>query len=164
MEVKTCTKTYNVCNEFVAINEGYRRAKLIDLSKIEIKLRSPEGSLKNKSEFEVKLAVSLYREFLALNYAYRQKRIIPTQLIDCVWHAHILDTLAYAKDCVYIYGEFLHHNPYFGLNGPEDEKCLIEAYEQTCSLWKNHFKHRPDFCATFNNSARCGNSCSSCSR
>lgn len=35
----------------------------------------------------------------------------PTTDIDLFWHAHIIHTMKYAKDCKSIHGKFLHHHP-----------------------------------------------------
>ncbi len=67
---------------------------------------------------------SLYRKFLALNVRYRNQKICPTGPIDTFWHAHILDTRAYARDCQVIFGDYLHHFPYFGMRGPGDQAAL----------------------------------------
>ncbi len=42
---------------------------------------------------------SLYRRFLALNARYPDRKICPTGPIDAFWHAHIIDTRAYMRDC-----------------------------------------------------------------
>lgn len=36
---------------------------------------------------------------------------IPPQLIDIVWHTHIIFTSKYFKDCKQIFGFYLHHLP-----------------------------------------------------
>lgn len=81
----------------------------------------------------------LYRKFLALNMRYPDKKICPTGPIDEYWHAHILDTRAYARDCETLFGEFLHHFPYFGMRGPEDRDNLEAAFEKSLDLFVTHF-------------------------
>ncbi|OOE63751.1 MULTISPECIES: hypothetical protein [Salinivibrio] len=81
----------------------------------------------------------LYRKFLALNMRYPEKKICPTGPIDEYWHAHILDTRAYARDCEILFGEFLHHFPYFGMRGPEDRANLEAAFEKSLDLFVTHF-------------------------
>jgi hypothetical protein len=46
----------------------------------------------------------------------------PTYLVDAVWHAHILDTRAYAAFCNATFGRFEHHDP--GLNDGQYENTL----------------------------------------
>lgn len=81
----------------------------------------------------------LYRKFLALNVRYRDKKICPTGPIDDFWHAHILDTRAYFADCDLLFGEYLHHFPYFGMRGKEDRADLESAFEESLNLFVLHF-------------------------
>lgn len=80
-----------------------------------------------------------YKRFLALKRAYPGKEIVPDRLVDTFWHQHILDTARYAADCDSIFGEFLHHYPYFGMNGKEDYDNLCAAFEETRHLYECHF-------------------------
>ena len=67
------------------------------------------------------------------------RKICPTGPIDEFWHAHILDTEAYARDCNELFGEYLHHFPYFGMRGPADRADLETAFEQSRVLFIRHF-------------------------
>lgn len=80
-----------------------------------------------------------YRRFLLLNATVPDVDIVPTTDVDTMWHAHILDTQAYAVDCEMIFGEFFHHFPYFGLRGPEDAADLQRAFTATCALYEQTF-------------------------
>jgi hypothetical protein len=82
---------------------------------------------------------SLYRKFLALNARYPDQKICPTGPIDTFWHAHILDTRAYARDCALIFGGYLHHFPYFGMRGPDDEAALQQAFRDSIEKFIVHF-------------------------
>lgn len=82
---------------------------------------------------------SLYRKFLALNMRYPDKKICPSGPIDEFWHAHILDTRAYAADCDFLFGQYLHHFPYFGMRGSEDRANLEAAFEESLNLFVLHF-------------------------
>ena len=84
-------------------------------------------------------AESLYRKFLALNARYPDEKICPTGPIDTFWHAHILDTRAYARDCELVFGEYLHHFPYFGMRGPEDQAALERAFRESVEKFIIHF-------------------------
>lgn len=59
--------------------------------------------------------------------------------MDTIWHYHILDTRAYAKDCQSVFGEFFHHYPYFGMRGKEDEENLEKSFYKTCELYETRF-------------------------
>ncbi len=84
-------------------------------------------------------AEDLYRKFLALNIRFPDQKLCPNGPIDEFWHAHILDTHAYARDCEALFGRPLHHFPYFGLRGPEDRADLERAFADTIDLFIRHF-------------------------
>lgn len=37
---------------------------------------------------------------------------IPSQLVDIVWHTHILFTRQYHADCQKLFGKYMHHEPF----------------------------------------------------
>ncbi len=109
----------------------------LDLEPIKVKLmhqESGEGwSLEraNAVEFE-------YRRFLFLMKKYPNEQTAPLVDVDTFWHYHILDTMKYAADCEAVFGYFLHHFPYIGLRGEDDEAAhqrvgrrMQELYEAT---------------------------------
>lgn len=81
----------------------------------------------------------LYRKFLALNMRYPDRKICPTGPIDLFWHAHILDTRAYAADCASLFGHMLHHFPYFGMRGAQDKQDLDETFASSVELFIRHY-------------------------
>lgn len=81
----------------------------------------------------------LYKNFLCLILKYPTKDIVPTKQIDDFWHAHILDTRRYHSDCKKIFGQYIHHYPYFGLRGEDDAKDLQNSFSETKMLWKKEF-------------------------
>lgn len=126
----------------LSINEAMMRLKALDLSMVRMKLADPiEG--KGWTINELDLAEREYRRFLALNIAYPEESIVPCEMVDVVWHGHILDTAAYAGDCEQIFGFFLHHFPYFGLRGPDDAAQLVDAYDRTVELYTAAFDEPP---------------------
>lgn len=86
---------------------------------------------------ECELVEAEYRRFLALKHAYPDREIVPNRLVDLFWHQHILDTEKYAEDCAAVFSGFLHHYPYFGMQGDED--ALHRAFEDTERLAQRHF-------------------------
>ncbi len=82
----------------------------------------------------------LYRAFLFLCKTYPEQTIVPTREVDDFWHLHILDTRNYLSDCENIFGEYLHHFPYAGLNGTKLTDKEEEAFlEETMKLIGRHF-------------------------
>ena len=81
----------------------------------------------------------LYRQFLALFLLYPERKISPTHAIDEFWHAHILDTRAYAADCEALFGKYRHHYPYSGMTGVFDEMMNEGIRAESRALFKQHF-------------------------
>lgn len=118
-----------------ALRDALDRARQVDFTMLKRKLMEEH---RWTSEFceDVEL---LYRQFLALNARYPDRKICPTGPIDTFWHAHILDTRAYARDCQLVMGRYLHHFPYFGMRGPNDEAALETAFRESVELFIIHF-------------------------
>lgn len=118
-----------------ALEAAILRVAQLDFSMIKRKLVEEEGDTPEI----VDEAESLYRKFLALNVRYPERKLCPNGPIDRFWHAHILDTRAYAHDCETLFGELLHHFPYFGMRGPEDRAELERAFADTIDLFIRSF-------------------------
>jgi hypothetical protein len=84
-----------------------------------------------------------YRKFLALHLAYPEMDVVPCEIVDEMWHAHILDTAAYRDDCQAIFGRFLDHFPYFGMRGEDDAEALNDAYVETLDRYRDAFGEPP---------------------
>ncbi|WP_216587784.1 glycine-rich domain-containing protein [Streptomyces brasiliscabiei] len=111
----------------------------LDLEPIAYKLVHPEPG---ETGMTVDLADALivkYRRFLKLCAMYPEQGIVPSKELDPVWHTHILDTAKYVEDCNTIFGFMLHHFPYLGSRGPEDEALLRQKFAETKALYKQHF-------------------------
>ena len=110
----------------------------LDLDPIKVKLmhkESGEGwSLEraNAVEFE-------YRRFLTLMKKYPHEQTSPLVDVDTFWHYHILDTMKYAADCEAVFGYFLHHFPYVGMRGEEDEAALARIGQRMKELYEAEF-------------------------
>jgi len=110
----------------------------LDLSKAKnrLMLSSPRG--KNWSTEEAAIAEKWYKRFLILCAKYPDRTLIPSVLIDEVWHQHVLDTRQYPQDCQTIFGEFIHHDPYFG-STEEGAKRLEILFQETNDLFRTEF-------------------------
>ena len=128
----------------------------LDFNMIKLKLQDKdEGAGWSQEKCHV---VELeYKRFLALKKAYPEKDIVPNREVDTFWHQHILDTAKYAQDCGDIFGYFLHHYPYFGMNGEEDYDNLCKAFDETAALYEQHF-YEP-YKGNFKERARCRTAC-----
>lgn len=117
------------------LQEALAKVDELDFSMLRVKLVEEKGwTLEMCDEVE-----DLYRKFLALNVRYPDRKLCPTGPIDEFWHAHILDTRAYAADCDRLFGHFLHHFPYFGMRGPDDRAQLDAAFGDSVDLFIRHY-------------------------
>jgi hypothetical protein len=111
----------------------------LDLDPVTFKLMQPEPGVTGMTLADADRLVGLYRCYLKLCVWYPEVPIVPSKPIDEVWHNHILDTAAYARDCQEVFGYFLHHFPYLGLRGDEDVRLWHGAFARTCDLFREHF-------------------------
>ncbi len=115
--------------------EALRQVEELDFTLLKHKLVEEKGWTAEMCD-EVE---GLYCKFLALNLRYPNRKICPSGPIDDFWHAHILDTQAYAADCERLFGRMLHHYPYFGMRGPDDRAALEQAFSESIELFILHF-------------------------
>ncbi len=110
----------------------------LDLSLVKMKLMDSEEGL-NWTYNHCEEAEIEYKRFLTLLYLYPNESIVPTKQMDKFWHFHILDTWKYYNDCQNIFGKFIHHYPYLGMFGKEDEEKLNDCFMKTSKLYENTF-------------------------
>ncbi len=110
----------------------------LDLSPIKETLTRSNGENQWSPE-QVEIAELWYKRFLHLKKRYPHQRLVPRKFIDEFWHTHILDTQKYADDCERVFGSFLHHYPYFGLNGADDVARWNNTIAETDQLFRREF-------------------------
>ena len=54
-------------------------------------------------------------------------------------HAHILDTRAYKRDCHALFGQYVHHYPYLGMDWRGDCAAYEKALGESRALFVKHF-------------------------
>ncbi|ASF93896.1 putative uncharacterized protein [Vibrio anguillarum] len=86
-----------------------------------------------------KKAVLDYQRYMAVTKALGGIQLVPNGDIDEIWHMHILDTRAYMRDCDTLFGEYLHHYPYFGMLGEENQRQWLDVQAQSEQLWQRLF-------------------------
>lgn len=130
----------------------------IDFSMVKMKLMDEEEGEGWDKEY-TDYVEQRYKRYLCMIFVSPETSSVPTGDIDIFWHQHILDTRAYAKDCEVIFGEFLHHFPYFGLRGEEDAQNLKNSFEETKLLYAQLFEE--DYTTEYDNkSGTCHKNCS----
>lgn len=107
----------------------------LDLSMIVNKMISDQGWTCKDAE----KACQLYRNFLFLSAKYPEKRLPPSEDVDEVWHNHVLATKKYMAECDAIFGKYMHHYPYFGIDKKTDLTDLGNAFMETQRLHKEEF-------------------------
>ncbi len=84
-------------------------------------------------------AVLDYQRYMAVTKALGGVQLVPNGDIDEIWHMHILDTRAYMQDCDVLFGEYLHHYPYFGMLGEENQQQWFDVQSQSEQFWQHLF-------------------------
>jgi hypothetical protein len=79
-----------------------------------------------------------YKRFLYLMWQFPAEILAPSADVDRFWHQHILDTMRYARDCDTLFGYFLHHYPYLGLDGG-GEPLREQVNQRTRALYEQAF-------------------------
>lgn len=112
--------------------------EILNFERLKYKLLKSEDDFSWTSEL-CDLGEREYKRFLTLIKENPGIEIVPTKLMDKFWHQHILDTIAYEKDCKSVFGFFLHHFPYFGIFGENDKINLNNTFEMTKKLYFDYF-------------------------
>jgi hypothetical protein len=119
-------------------NEDFAVIDSLDLEAIKVKLihkKSGEGWSHERAN-----AIELeYKRFLYLMKTFPNEHTSPLVDVDTFWHYHILDTKKYAADCQKVFGFFLHHFPYVGMRGKEDEQALVRMGRRMQQLYEETF-------------------------
>jgi anti-sigma regulatory factor (Ser/Thr protein kinase) len=116
------------------------RVDRLDLEPVVFKLVLPDPGEDALTLAEADQDIGLYRCFLKLCVLYPGVSVVPTRAIDRVWHAHMLDTAKYRADCQLVFGEFLDHFPYAGLQGEGDRLTWLSDFARTRTLFREHFR------------------------
>jgi len=102
----------------------------------------------------LQLAAREYARFLRLRQLHPETPLVPTELMDAVWHEHILNTRAYFEDMIRLFGRFLHHEPEYP--GEPSDSDMQAGIAETTRLYLAAFSETPAEMV----SARCnGKSC-----
>ena len=115
------------------------RFNCVDLSMLEQKLMDREEG-DGWTQADTTALRTEYQRYFAMIIVLPNEPLAPSHSIDDYWHAHILDTAAYARDCQLLAGKFIHHFPYFGIRGPDDAAALRAGFELTLALYRVIFE------------------------
>jgi hypothetical protein len=119
-------------------NNSFTAIAALDLEPIKVKLMHAESG-EGWSLAQVNAVEFEYRRFLYLMKMFPREQTAPLFDVDIFWHYHILDTMKYAADCQAVFGYFLHHFPYLGLRGEDDEAAHHRVGERMRELYEATF-------------------------
>lgn len=132
------TVTAVLATHGVSTDERLHRLEALDLTNVRRKLMEPYPEGKGWTEAQARQAEMWYKRYIATIIKYPDAtQHVPNGPIDFFWHQHILDTMAYGPDCMNVLGYFLHHYPYFGLNG--DAVARDTSFDDTNELYRAMF-------------------------
>ena len=98
-------------------------------------LNSNEG--RDFTRAQAARAIWQYGLFLFVAQQYPSMRLVPTEEIDAVLHAHIATARQYQDDCQTLFGGCVHHSAGLGTRGDRAE--WLEAFDRTKQLFEKTF-------------------------
>ena len=128
------------------------KVEAIDFSRLRHKYTASSEAEMTEQEWD--FSEQEYRRFLDLKVLYPGVSLVPSKIVDKIWHAHILDTKSYREDCQLVFGKFMDHFPYFGIYGKEDYASLQSSFSKTVSLYEKHYGPYPSG-SPLNTASRC---------
>jgi hypothetical protein len=150
--------TMPTLNETVSTDERIARLYALNLDGIKSKLMQAKPSGEGWTAAQCEQAEVWYRRYLHLILIEPSRSHVPSEVIDTVWHIHILDTRAYRRDCEYVFGYFVDHCP---SSVDEDAKHLLaECHSETNATFLRMFGQSPTVMTAFSvdAGASCGDS------
>lgn len=135
IEQKGMKMPYTINNTEFSRTMNIVRGWNFDLATQKLVESKPEAWTLERAE----KAVENYKRYIAITKALGGVQLVPNADIDEIWHMHILDTRAYMKDCNELFGEYLHHFPYFGMLGEENRQQWLAAQAESEALWQEMF-------------------------
>lgn len=122
--------------EFPSLDAAKHYIDHLDFSNIINKMIHHQGWRKSDAHQVCKM----YKNYLYLRKKYdSQYALPPSEEIDEFWHNHILDTKQYRIDCEKIFGYYLDHYPYFGIDNTTTLTDLENAFAITQQLYYQEF-------------------------
>jgi hypothetical protein len=127
MNVSVHTDIYTGLSNITDFDLRTNTLKTLNLEPIKYKLVKEKGWTLEKAD----ATETHYKAFLQLHLLYPKGMHVPTEDIDEMWHAHILDTGKYMIDCYSVFGHYLHHFPYLGMKDEANAEKAKVLFHQT---------------------------------
>lgn len=113
------------------------RIDALDLDPVAFLLARPDPGLILMDPAEAGEIVTAYRNWLKLCAWYPGEPLVPTLPVGDAWHAHLVDTARYARDCQAAFGTYAHCFPYYAHQ--HSQLPWHNAYKRTLGLYGAHF-------------------------
>lgn len=110
----------------------HEKKGLMDFSHLVIVIKRTQKRLGWDDETASKVLTE-YVRFMSLIAKHPKAIFSPSQLVDEVWHDHVLHTRMYMEDCENLCGHYIHHQP----GTPEG------CFDDFASLYQQEFKEVP---------------------
>lgn len=120
----------------VSLEEGLAYIEAMDLNYIVEYMCSERYPLPRWTLSDAKQCQTLYKNFLTLFKQHPNEGLVPNKHVDEFWHNHILFTKEYIKDCIAIFGHYLHHIP---ANANDNPEILVQQFLKTKELYFDAF-------------------------
>jgi len=120
----------------VAIASQEKSTRSIDLTSVRDAMVSRHGWTPERAD----AARGEYLKFLAILRKKPDFPVVPWLTdgrddLDQFWHQHILDTAKYSRDCHYLFGKLVHHDPHLKKGSKEELSAAQRtqaAYVDSC--------------------------------
>lgn len=120
----------------ISLQDARSYIEQLNLDYIVEAMCSPSYPLPRWTLSDAEHCCQLYKNFILLQKIHINEHLVPTREIDEFWHNHILYTQQYIRDCMKIFGRYLHHAPASPHDNPKD---LIESYKKTKDYYFQEF-------------------------
>lgn len=108
----------------------------LDLSYLITAMCADTYPLPRWTQEDAERCAKLYKNFLLLLKAHHPEPLVPSRHIDEFWHNHILYTKNYTRDCLHIFGHYLHHEP---ADPTTSTEALVNDYLKTKRYYLERF-------------------------
>ncbi|KAI6202965.1 hypothetical protein M3Y94_00502000 [Aphelenchoides besseyi] len=132
---------YDFLNSSASSNEPYTQKSSYDIASAVQRQRNFNYQISlphYTAQKFLKDAIDRYINFLLLKQTYSDQFFTPCYDFDLVWHSHQLNPLAYARDCVAMFGSLLKHDD--SVNDRSKNSKLLKGEAATKKAWAVHFK------------------------
>ena len=93
-----------------------------------------------EAEF-AQIAIAEYKKFMFLKSIFPEETLLPAQIVDTVWHLHLLYTRSYQELCTALGSEFIDHDPRHSRRFNQQEH--LDRYFRTMELYQRVFGQEP---------------------